>query len=139
MYKILAIVLAFAFTSKALADCKPVTPLVTGDPAPCSGYLFTPEKELELRTKNEDYKLLQQQVTIYIQQKELYKQQLEDQSKIADKEAQKAELWRKSAEDSTKKYMEAEQNRTLRDGAFLVSGILLTVLAGWSLGQAARH
>lgn len=139
MLKIMSLILVFAFSSKALADCQPVTPLVTGEKAPCAGFLFSPEKELQLRIMNEDYKYLKEEVNLYIQQKELYKQELDDTQKIADKEAQKAELWRKAAEDSTKKYVEVQEARTMRDWLFLVAGVGLTVAAGWSLGQAAGH
>lgn len=41
-------------TSHAACD-KPVTALQEGQAAPCTGYLFTPEKELEVRFKTNTY------------------------------------------------------------------------------------
>jgi response regulator RpfG family c-di-GMP phosphodiesterase len=45
------------FTSfQSFADCaKPVTSLKEGTTAPCTGYLFSPEKELEVRLKVSTY------------------------------------------------------------------------------------
>ena len=136
--KALPLILALSFSSKALADCKPVTPIKAGEVAPCTGFIFTPEKEQQLRQMNEDYKFSQEQIKIYLQQKELLKQQLEASDKIVEKEAQKAELWRKAAEDSTTKLMQQEEHRTTRDWIFLVSGIVLTVAAGYAVGQASK-
>lgn len=138
MSKILPLILVCAFSSKALADCSPVTPLNAGDAAPCQGFLFTPAKELQLRLMNEDYKYLKEQTDLYIQQKELYKKELETTQQIADKEAQKAELWRHQAEDSTQKLTQMQDRQGYRDWAFLLSGIALTTLAAWSVGQAHK-
>lgn len=133
--QIISFILGISFTSNAFADCKPVTPLEKGEKAPCAGFLFTPEKELELRIRNEEYKLLIEQTKIYIQQIDLYKKELETADKIVNKEQEKAELWRAAAEKATQKYVTLEESRTVRDWVFLVSGVGLTVLAGWSLGQ----
>jgi hypothetical protein len=38
-------------SSQSFACDKPVTYLLSGDTAPCSGYLFSPKKELEVREK----------------------------------------------------------------------------------------
>lgn len=48
---ILSLILA---SSISFAECKPVTYLTEGKPAPCNGYLFTPEKEKEVRDKVQD-------------------------------------------------------------------------------------
>lgn len=138
MSKTLSLILVMAFSTKALADCKPVTPIQAGEVAPCPGYIFSPAKELELRQEHEDYKFSQEQIKLYLQQKETYKQLLEASDKIAEKEATKAELWRKAAEDSTTQYVKLEEARTTRDYMFLVAGIGLTVLSGWALGQASK-
>lgn len=136
--KLLAVLLSLSLTTKAFSECKPVTPLNKGDVAPCTGYLFTPEKELELRIKNEEYKILLEQSKLYLQQKELYQSQIADLEKIATKEREKSELWRNAAETTTEKYVKLEESRTTRDWVFLVSGVGLTVLSGWAIGQAAK-
>jgi len=53
-------------------------------------------------------------------------------------EAEKSELWRARAEDSTKKLVETESNRGLRDALFLILGIGLTVGAGAAVGAIAK-
>lgn len=136
--QIISIVLGVSLSTSAFGDCKPVTPLEKGEPAPCMGYLFTPEKELELRIKNEEYKLLMEQTKLYIQQNELYKKELETTEVIVNKERQKAELWRTTAESATEKYVKLEEGRTTRDWVFLVSGVVLTVASGWAIGQASK-
>jgi hypothetical protein len=51
---------------------------------------------------------------------------------------QQAQLWKTEAERSRKLADEANQEKT-KDFAYgLVGGILLTVLAGWALGQVAK-
>lgn len=46
-------------TSLSWGECsKPVTYLTDTTPAPCTGYLFTPDKELEVRTKVLQYDTL---------------------------------------------------------------------------------
>lgn len=140
MKKVIAAFLASCIlTGPVFAQCpKPVTPLEKGEQAPCSGFLFSPEKEQELRIKNEQYKLLMEESKLYIQQIELYRKEVTVTDEIVKKERDKAEVWRKAAEDSTERYVKLEEARTTRDWMFLVAGVGLTVLAGWSVGQAAK-
>lgn len=139
MKAIALILVSCIMTGPVLAQCpKPVIHLEKGEQAPCSGYLFSPQKELELRIKNEEYKVLLEQSKIYIQQTELYRKELEVTEQIINKEQAKTEVWRKAAEDSTARYIKLEEARTTRDWIFLVSGIGLTVLSGWAIGQAAK-
>lgn len=54
------LVILFLIPSLAFAECKqPVSLLEEGKPAPCLGYLFTPEKEAEVRTKIANYNNLE--------------------------------------------------------------------------------
>lgn len=50
----------FLFSSIGYAKCPDVTYLKQGQPAPCVGYLFSPEKEKELRGLDSKYETLQQ-------------------------------------------------------------------------------
>ena len=90
--------LLFLIPSLAFAECKqPVSILLEGDKAPCSGYLFTPEKELEVRTKVSNYNtmenlvkkqdeiidVLNQRVTNQYQQNQI----LNDQLQLREKES----------------------------------------------------
>lgn len=123
----------------AYGQCpKPVSVLNKGDEAPCKGFLFSPEKESEIRETNMKYRLLMEETKLHIQRSELWKNQAELSDKIAEKEAQKAELWRGKAYEMTEKYMEAEDNRGKRDLFFLIGGVILTVAAGYAVGQASK-
>ena len=123
----------------AAATCeKPVTLLNEGASAPCRGYLFTPEKELEVRIVNEDYKILQKEIEFKDLQIGKLQKSLNESDKIIELEVQKAELWRNRAEDSTKKLIESEDGRGTRDFWMVVLGVALTVGAGFAIGQAAK-
>ena len=138
MHKILPLILAFSFTTKALADCKPVTPIQAGEVAPCPGFIFSYEKELQLRQMNEEYKLSQEQIKIYLQQKDLLEKQVDISNKIIEKEEQKSELWKARAVDSTEKLIAYQERQETRDWLLIISGVALTVAAGWAVGQAGK-
>ncbi len=53
MFKVILIFLLFSNT--VLATCPPVQYLKVGDVVRCSGYLFTPAQELEVRSLNDNY------------------------------------------------------------------------------------
>lgn len=49
----------FLYLQYSFGNCsKPVQYLTEGKPSPCTGYLFSPEQELEVRTKVNDYNRL---------------------------------------------------------------------------------
>lgn len=128
--KLLTLILSLSLTSKAFSDCSPVTPIQSGQIAPCTGFIFTPEKELELRIKNENYKSLLEQSKIHIQQKELNKKLLEDSEQIAYKEREKSEVWKKQAELLAEKNTKSEDIRNIRDWVFFGLGIGVSILTG---------
>lgn len=137
--KIIAVVTALSFTWSGLAyaQCpKPVTLLQPKEPAPCRGYLFSPEKEMELRLLNEDHKFLTQKLKLREQQLELLLQESKNLDSIAAMERQKAEMWRNAAEQSTLRLLEKEEKQASRDWFHVLGGVALTVLAGWAIGQA---
>ena len=57
---------------------------------------------------------------------------------INERERKKVKLWRTTAEEVTLKYVDIEEGRGTRDIVFLGSGVLLTVLAAWSMGQISK-
>lgn len=140
MRYLLAIILVVGLVipGQLFACEKNVYYLVKDEKAPCTGYLFSPKKQEELQIMDREYKLLQKELPLYHRQIELLNKTVEYSERIADKEREKAELWRKTAEDITLKYVEVEEGRWKRDMFFLGSGILLTVLAGWMVGQASK-
>lgn len=137
MQKVISLILGSVVTCNALAiECpKPVQYVLENEKVNCTGYLFSPAKEAEMRLRNEDYKTLLEQTKIYLEQIDNLKHQVVTTEKIAEKEKQKAELWRSSAEQTTEKLISLQDRTTVRDYVFLVSGVGLTVLAAWGLGQ----
>ena len=135
---VLALVLGSLNNYSYAACAKPVQSLTEGQAAPCTGYLFSPEKELEVRIAVEDNKLVAQQLEAKDKKLKLLLQDVDDVEKITAKEREKAELWRKMAESSTLKLVEAQESSKKRDFWHVVMGVGLTVLAGWSIGQASK-
>lgn len=139
--RVLAVILAglIGISNSAFAGCdKPVTLLIQGQKAPCRGYLFSPNKELEVRTRFEHLKLLEETIDIKERKVKLYLDQSMLFSEIAERERKKSELWRIRAEDSTEKLIASEDGRGKRDFLFIGAGVILTVLAGWAVGQASK-
>lgn len=139
--KVIAILLVSCLISSSVfaAECaRPVTPLKEGEQAPCTGFLFTSEKEKEVRLKGEDYKSLLEQSELLIKQKEFYKKELEESDIIIKKEQEKSQLWQKSAEEYAQKYISTEEHRGMRDWFFLIGGVVLTIGAGFAVGQANK-
>lgn len=128
------------FSNAALgASCaQPVFHLNPNQAAPCEGYLFSPEKEKQLRLLQETSDFIQQEADLKDKEITLYKQKNVDLEAAEKEEAQKAEIWRKSSEDSTQKLIEADKDRSFRDWAFLATGVVLTVAAAWAVGQAHK-
>ena len=125
---------------QAFGECnKPVVTLNAGEAAPCKGFLFSPNKEQEVRMLNEDYTLLQQELTLKNKQIDLYKKDISDVDFMIQKERDKSELWRKAAEDSTKQLVDIKEGQGRRDWLMIFAGIALTVGAGYAVGQAANH
>lgn len=127
------------FPVQGFADCSfPVTLLEKDQPAPCQGYLFSPEREKQLRLLNEDYKLTKEELSIKNKQLDLYKIQVDNLSVAGKLSEEKSILWQTRAEQAVEKTVSLEQSRQTRDLLFVLSGVVLTVLAGWAIGQAAR-
>lgn len=139
MNKLIALILSLVLPySSYAAECQnPVKLLEEGSPAPCRGYLFSPEKELQVRIMSREYTLLKEENVNLDQVVDKLKKINYEYNRILELEEQKTQLWRTRAEDITSKYIEAETNRGRRDMLFVVLGVGLTVLAGWSMGQAA--
>lgn len=134
-----ALIVGIFYGQLAYAACdKPVTYLLNGTPAPCDGYLFTPDKERELRLLDQENKYLKQESEIKDKMILNYKTQTETLEEIAEKERKKSELWQDRAEKITEKYVAEENNRGFRDWLFLIGGVVLTVGAGYAVGQASK-
>jgi len=114
---------------------KSVSYLKTNDPSPCTGYLFSPEKELEVRIKIQDYDFLLQEIALKDKQIDsLNKYNLNLESINASKDKQ-ITLWQDKAVDSTEKLIASESSRGWRDAGFFALGILAVVLGAYAIKQ----
>jgi hypothetical protein len=128
------------FCHNLYADClKPVQYTLKGEVAQCSGFLFSPQKELEVRISVEENKVLKQELELNKKLLDNYRLQVSNLEHIYSKESEKTELWRVRAEDSTKKLIESESGRGNRDLLFLIGGVALTIASGYALHLAATN
>ena len=117
-------------------DCgQAVSSLNKGQPAPCAGFLFSPDKELEVRTKVQQYDNMQQESDIKDKQIQLYQSNAQIYEEVAKKQQQEVELYRKKAEDSTEKYIAAENSVGLRDALFFGLGVTSILFGAWVVKQ----
>lgn len=143
MMKILksfAIILTLlSFSINAIANCsKPVQFLEKGQAAPCEGYLFTKEKELEVRIAVEESKVDKKQIELKDLSIKALNDSLSISDKIAEKEREKAELWRTRAIDVTKEYTKSKRNSTLKAVGLVLAGVALTLGSAWAVKQVGR-
>lgn len=134
----LLVSLSLAVNCLATECVVPVKTLEEGSPSPCKGFLFSPAKELEVRLMKKDYELYKLEVETTNAIIDRYKKKEYEFEKIVELESKKTELWKTRAEDITLKYVTIEENRGRRDFMFVLTGIGLTVLAGYAIGQAAQ-
>ncbi len=139
MKQLLSLLLTFSLALPAHADCsKPVLPLDQGAPAPCKGFLFSPDQEQKVYLLDQNNKLLQQQLDGNKALVNSYSKSLSDFKIVIDDEQRKSELWRKAAEDSTQKLVSVQENTGKRDFLAVLLGVVLTIGAGWAVGQAHK-
>ena len=139
MYKkvVHVITLLVFLTSQIGYSCdKPVTYLEKETVAPCTGYLFSPQKELEVRLIVQNQSYIKQENELLNKKVQLLMENSQFLEEIVKKEQEKAELWRVRAIESTEKLVASEEGRGKRDWLFLISGVVLTVAAGFAVGQA---
>lgn len=63
---------------------------------------------------------------------------IKDTEFIIKKEQEQAELWRKRAEESTLLLTKKQDSQGLRDWGMVLLGVLITVGAGYAVGQASK-
>ena len=130
--------LSFTIAFPMMACEKNVYRLLKDEAAPCEGFLFSPEKELELRLLDTEHDFLLKELEVKDRLINLYKDEGLASSEIISIERHKTELWRSVAEENTLALIKVQENKGYRDWLFFVGGILCTVAAGYSLGQASK-
>jgi hypothetical protein len=137
--KLLIFNLVLFLSAQSYANClKPVTYLDKGTSAPCEGFLFSREKEREVRLLTQDYDFLKEEVEAKDKKIQLILKDLALTESIITQERNKAELWRTRAEQSTLALVKETDSRASRDWWMILLGVGLTVGAGWAIGQAAK-
>ena len=137
--KYISLFLATIISFNSFAQCpKPVQYVEKGNTVNCTGFLFSPEKELELRIKNEEYKLLMEQTNLYIQQLEFYKKEVETREKIIKIQEDKVELWKNSADNYSTKYLELKDKQQREEYYLFASGIGVTLMTALALSQLTK-
>jgi len=120
----LRLLLILTFSVNSYACLKPVSYLREGEKSPCTGFLFSPEKEQEVRLIVELSDLKDNKIS-------LLENVLKTNNEILDLERQQSEKWRESYEKSL-------TYNNYRDSLNIGLGIVLTVLAGWAINHAGR-
>lgn len=137
MKKVTALLVAILVSVSSFGQqCpNPVTFLKQNAVAPCDGFLFSKEKELQVRVTNEENKILKLELENNKQMLERMYSINNNTEAIINKEIQKSELWRKLAEDNTNRLIDIQNGQRSRDWMYVGLGILITVGAGYALGQ----
>lgn len=115
----------------ALADdlcADPVSPLSKGAPSPCTGFLFSPSKEHQVRLINDDYDFMKQEVDNLGKQKVFLQGQLNDLQGVVDDQKKEINIWRTDDINNSQKLVKAEEGRGTRDALFLGGGVVITLI-----------
>lgn len=143
--KVLCGVLAITLSGQCLAaplagtSCQqPVYALSAGTPAPCTGFLFSPDEESKLRLEDQDYKLLKDESDLKDKQLQLYKGEVDDLQTAITKEKDETKMWRDTADTAEQKYVTQQERAGYRDMFFTFLGVLLTVGSGYAIGKASH-
>jgi hypothetical protein len=140
MKKLLSSILIVATLEQALYGACPsnVTLLKQGDKTPCAGFLFSPETAERATKADMQYQLLLEEHGLILKQIELYKNINKDYESILLKEKSKTDLWQTKAESYAIKYSELQDKEQTKSWLYFALGIITTVAAGYSLGQASK-
>jgi len=135
MKLLINIILMFCLVYPTRLFSQEVVYLEKGQVTPFTGYLFTPAKEQQLRLLSIEYKLLSEELIIKDKLISKLKLELEYSDLIVGKERDKADMWRKYAEESASKYINYNDSRETRDYIFFGLGILTTIAAAYVVSQ----
>lgn len=128
MQKLLSVILFLSYSLSAGAQ---VTYVEKNTPAPYTGYLFTPQAELDNR------KLLEERKTLLIKD-ENNQTIIELKNKlITDTQAQ-ADLWHEHSNEMAKELARRESNAFWRSAGFFTLGAGVTLLLVKAVAQVAR-
>ena len=75
------------------------------------------------------------EIQLYLNQIQLMQRQLDLSEKIVENSYKKEELWRAKAYEMTEKYVAAENTSAWKDLFFVGSGVVITAIGAWAVGQ----
>lgn len=109
----LSLLIIFNLSFARATECsKSVSYLNKSDQAPCSGYLFSPEKEQEVRIKSESFDLMKQSNDLYKSEIDVLNQRL----KLTQEHAQSLETF----------FYDRKDKEWYVNMAFFFGGVLVT-------------
>jgi len=108
--------------------CDPVKFVEKGNPAPCSGYLFTPEKEREIRLQLVELEFEKQLVISKDRQIELHKQE----NKLI---TERYDLWRVEAKELSSDLSKERNNNFWRNTLYFALGMIITTGVTYAVNQ----
>jgi hypothetical protein len=116
MNKFLVLIL---LTSTASFACDPVKYVEKGQPAPCTGYVFTPDKEKEVRLKVVELDFYKDLVTL----KERQLVAIKEENDIITK---RYDLWKKESDSLSRDLSKERSNNFWRTSLYFVLGAAVT-------------
>jgi hypothetical protein len=134
---VLLIILCLSGTSYSTCN-QPVVSIEKGQAAPCSGYLFTPEKEQEVRLMKIEFIFTKKENEILNKKIKLFDKDIEAANLVIKKEREHGEVWRTTAITTTKNLVAIEESRGTRDVLLFGTGILTAVLVSFIIKNVVR-
>ena len=130
MKRSLAIILSISICFPAYAaDVKYVK---EGEPVPYTGYLFTPEKEKELRLLDDKLSLSEQKINLLKSTNEL-------QTQLIDNGNKRIEIYQKQVDYLGEKVVSTEDKSFWKSTLYFTLGAVLTGAVAYGLSQGYRR
>lgn len=117
---------------------QPVQPLNMGQSAPCTGFLFSPAKEKQVRLINDDYSFTKQEVDVLSKQKVFLQSQLNDLQGVVNDQKKEINIWRLDDINNSQKLVKVEEGRGTRDALFFGGGVLAALVFAL-IANSLRH
>ena len=123
----------------AFADCaQPVTYLIAGTAAPCTGYLHTAAQQEEDIQLSQKYKLTDQELTYTKQASDLKDKQIVDLTGAYNDSQKQVDLWKTEAQSQATQNQQLLKDQTTNHLLWFGGGVLATILLTFAIGKAIK-
>lgn len=130
MNKLFIYILILLHTTSTFAGCvNNVTLLNKGQASPCKGFLFSEQKEEEVKNIYTDYKLLKEESELYKKKEDNYKESLKIKDLMYKEQSEISNLYHTKLVETTKEYIKSQDGRGTRDLLFFSAGVLAVLLS----------